>query len=247
MSKELESVKNKVAKLMALGTKNTSLEEANVALQRAGKLMEEWGLSINDIELGDTSIIHKEIDTGRRKSPETSGLYVLLAKFVNVKMWVCKANKYDKSSTYRINIIGYQQDVDMFVFFNRMLENAIEYSFERYKTSFEYKQAKRTAHGKAIRGSFNRGFVYTVNKTLEDLIEAQEDMTTSSGTALVPLKMGNIENFFEENFNIRLRKGYNSYRSNSHSANGYSAGSSAGSGIRFNTPVNNGGSVKLIG
>lgn len=245
MSNELNTVKKKIAKLMALGQNNASLSEANVALTKASSLMEEWGLTLDDIQLGQEDITYKVIDTGGKQRPVTNFMLVNLAEFLGVKVWVSSANRYDRNSTFRINVLGYETDVEMFEFFNKVLEATFEGEWDRYKETAEYANANRMYHGKSIRTSFLRGFCNEVNEKLETLIEEGQSFKTKSGTALVPLKMGKIEEHFAEEFGIRLRKRSGSTQSRTNS--GYGAGKAAGGRVSFNKPVNGGGGMKMIG
>lgn len=247
MSNEISSVKSKIAKLLALGTNNTSGNEAKVAMAKAQNLLEEWALTIDDIDLGGDEIIYEVIDTGRKSKPELSGVLMKLAEFANVKLWVSKKyNVETRNSNYTINFIGYETDIDIFKYFWSMLNTSFEFDYAAYKNTSDFADANSRYHGRAVRKSFVNGFTRGVNDILEDLIEQNETVVTSNGTALVPLKNGKVEEFFKDNMGFKLTKS-KSYSRNQTNV-GYGAGNSAGSSVRFNSGVGRSGtSQKMIG
>lgn len=241
MATEREIMKQKIAKLMALG-QSTNVSEATIALKKASDLMNAWGLSIDDIELADEKIMLKKIVTKSKNRPEIGSVLVRLAEFASVKVWATPGMRYSKNSKYVINILGYEQDLELFEYFYNMLTVVFETSYEQFKTTPEFKSS--AAHGRAIRKSFSIGFCNSVNGTLRSLIDEAKQVTTKSGTALIPLKMGNINQYFKDEYGFNLRKSYG--RSYAKSANGYAAGTKSGENVTFSTPVNGNGSVKAI-
>lgn len=243
MNDELKTVKGKIAKLIALGTSENTLSEAGAAMAKAQKLMEEWSLSIDDIELGDDDIVHEVIDTGRRQRPDLSGILSSLSKFMCVKLWVSTPSKYYKADTYKINLLGYETDIELFKYFWSILNTTVDSEYRKYRKSPE---RPRGVHGKRLRTSFVYGFTSSVNETLWDLVEENEHFVTKSGTELVPLKSGKIEDYFAEEFGLRLRKTGSGRRITT--SHGISAGNTAGSSVSFSRPVGgSSGGTKLIG
>ena len=249
MNDELQSVKNKVRKLLALGSGNNSTAEAKVAMERAGQLMDQWALSIEDVELDDEKIIHKCIDTGRKNKPEFNPL-TPLADFCNVKLWVTPPARRRRVGTfgnYAINIIGYETDIQIFEYFWNMIVNTLEAEYERFKQTAEGKSYLAEYHGRQVRASFRNGFVSEVNNKLDDLsADAMETQVTKSGTALVPLKNGKVEAYFDEHFDFKLTS-TRSYNRSGGTGASY-AGRKAGQNVSFSKGVGaQGGSVKQLG
>ena len=243
MNKELKTVKSKIAKLLALGNSN-SVSEASVAMSKAQQLMEEWALSIDDIDIGNDDIVHEVITTEKYIKPETSGCITTLAEFTNCKVWVNSGKKW-ANLKYRINLLGYEQDVALFKHFWNMINYVHEVEYNAYTKTSEYEYDNKFYHGRALRKSFTVGFVDKVYYTLNDLVKKNENIVTRSGTALVPLKGGKIEEHFEENFDFKLttRRSYNKHQTSA----GYWSGSKAGANVSFNSAVGRqNGKVKLL-
>lgn len=234
MSTELTAVKVKIAKLLALGESN-SRNEATVAMQRAMRLMEEWGLEISDIELANQDIVKHIITTNSKRWPELRSVMNALARFCSVKIWSTTAGKYSGNAAHEIHLLGYEEDTQLFEYFWNMLNSVYTSELRVYKKSGEYKTQCRFYHGRSVRADFRNGFVSAVNYSLDDLFEDMQAAKTNSGTALVPLKMGNIEQFFEDEFDFKLTSSRGSR--SGYGGAGHDAGNSAGAGVRFNAGV----------
>lgn len=242
MSNEREKVASKVQKLMALGT-SCNQKEAELALARAGKLMEEWGLTISDIELNDQKIVHEIIDTGSLKKPALGGLPSALGEWLGVKIWIGLPNRRWKI-TAKVNILGYSEDVEMFKFFWEMLNNTFEREWRNFQQTPEYRNAQAIeGHGRKVRTSFQSGFVNTLYWKLSEMADDARQFKTSTGTELIPLKMANVEEFFENEMGLTLTRGR---AGRARAGAGYANGASAGSRVGFNTPVSGGSETKLI-
>ena len=246
MNTELESVKKKIAKLLALGNGAANQNESQIALQRAGDLMKNFALSISDIELGDEKIVKKVINAKTRSRPTVYANLMSLAEFTSVKLWITRPTKWEKNGVFQTHVLGYESDIMMFEFFYEFLENAFANEWANYKTTARYKEQNKWHHGRAIRSSFLLGFSQAINETLRTLISDVSTATTKTGTELVPLKNANVEDFFQNVFNIRLRT--TRTKSANNVGGSYSSGSAAGAKVRFNRPVKGGsnGGRRLI-
>jgi hypothetical protein len=246
MKSEVQAVKVKIAKLMALSANNSNLAEAQVAMSKAGALMEEWALSIEDIELGDEKILHKVIETGRNNKPELLGITMALAEFLSLKIWVMRPRRYNRIQSFSINLIGYENDLELFEFFWDMLNRVYLNEYESFKNSSKGAAALANFHGRKVRASFRNGFVNVICSRLTKLAADTKTNVTKTGTALVPLKMGKIDEYFADHFNIRLRQEYNYSRSGGVTG-ANNAGAESAKKVNFNSPINgDDGSTKLL-
>jgi hypothetical protein len=241
---EKNAVKKKIAKLLALGNGNANREEAKVALEMAGRLMEEWALEITDIELGEQDIVHHVIETDKRQSPDHAGCLVALAQFASVKVWNTRPGTWNKRAKYKLNVLGYEEDVALFEHFYYMLEATLHREYKAYKQTEEYANINAYTHGRRIWASFNDGFNSAVHWKLLDLFYEKSKVKTKTGTALVPLKEANIEDFFEKEMGIKLVHRKSAPKSTNWDAS--TAGAQAGHKTNFNNPVKGGGSKTLL-
>lgn len=246
MNNEKQKVTQKIAKLLALGNTNSNQSESMVAMQKAGDLMREWGLSISDIELKDEKIVHRVIDAEGRQRPNCYHSLMALAEFTNVKLWISRPHKWEKRN-FQTNIVGYEQDIELFVHFYNMIENAYKMEYSAYKETDEYAQENEHHHGRVIMASFRTGFFYAISSKLYELARENRNVKTVSGTELVPLKMANVEEYFEEEFNMRLTKSGRT-KASANSYSGYASGNRSGNNMNFNSPVGNssGGATRLL-
>lgn len=244
-NEELKTVKEKIRKLLSLGMSN-SFNEAQVAMGKATKLMQEWALSIDDIELGSSDIIHEAIDTGSKKRGDLDRILVNLAKLYSCKIWIDPPNKFEKNKPNVIlHVMGYDTDVEMFKHFYRVIGKVFHTSLERFKQTTEYENLTRFQHGKIVRTQFRSGFVNRVNTMICQFIEENGVVKTKTGTSIVLLKSAKIEDHFQESMGLKLRKPAYSQRARLGGAN--TAGSDAANKIRFDRPVENSTSTLLIG
>lgn len=232
MTTERDAVKKKIKNLLDRGTRTTSQAEAATAMKFAMKLMEEWSLTVEDVELADADIVKIEIGTGKKTRHELDRCAVALADFCSTKVWVStKYNGFNKQEGV-IHVLGYQEDVDLFEYFWNVISNVFNAEFAAYKKTDEYALATSYAHGRIVRADFRNGFVRSVNDTLNNLSAEREQHTTKNGTALVPLKMANIDDYATEVLHLRLRKSVRSYSGGS--GFGSRAGANAGARVNFN-------------
>jgi len=247
MNNEVKAVKAKISKLIALGKGGANSNESKMALQRAGELMEEFALTIEDIDLNGEDLIHAVIRSDNKKRPPMHDNLVYLAAFTSVKVWISTASKYDPESRFETNIIGYENDVEMFKFFYHTIERAWLNEWTTYRTTKEFRDQNRTYHGKSISNSFKVGFMRGIGDKLIDLIKDVKQTKTKSGTALVPLKMAKIDEFFNAEMGFKLNKRYISTRNRVGEAS--ANGNAAANNFNFNTPVNGGGAggQRMIG
>lgn len=242
MTNEKSVVAKKIAKLLSL-SESQNLSEAASAMQKAGTLMEEWGLSLDDIEMGQEEVVYKQIDAGSKRAGVTQYMNVRLAEFLGVKFWNSPSRRSGRNHLFCV--IGFEADVAMFEFFQNMLTRVFESEWAAFKTTNEYGDAKyRGVHGKSIRATFLHNFTHAVNDTLMELVEQGESFKTKSGTSLVVVKDAKNEAYFEEHMNFKLVS-RTSYRSSRTQA-GSGAGTKAGSKVRFQKPVNGNGTTLAI-
>ena len=244
-NEELKTVKDKIRKLLALGMSN-SLNEANVAMSKAMQLMSEWALSIDDIELAESDIVHIKIDTGSKNRGELDGCLMNLAKLYSCKIWTETPYKWAKvKNNVLLNVIGYDTDVELFKHFHKVIGKVYEASFNKYKTTNEYKLLVTKYHGKVIRSQYRTGFVVKLHNMIEEFIKTNGVVKTKSGTSIVLLKSAKVDEFFQESLKIKLSKAAYSPKYRSGFAN--TAGSEAAGIVSFDKPIQGSNKPLMIG
>lgn len=241
MTTEIEKIKTKINGLLSKTIGNGCTEqEALAAAQKAGELMDHYGLQLSDIEIREEKCKMRVIKTGAKKISALDYVTVTLAGFCDLKIYRSKAG-YRGPIQY--HVFGFEHDTEIFEYLFEVIKRAMDTSWEEYKNSDEYKNSK--IHGISIRSSFQHGFTGRVNYRLKQLKEERaaelKKRQESNARSLVVLKHQVVNTEYNEylrNEGVRLR--HNSYTPKIRSSSGFDAGSKAGEKVSFNRGVSGG-------
>lgn len=186
---EKKKIIDRIRKILAVANGTTYEGEANTAMSMAQNYMKTYGLSMNEVEIGealDEQIVHEDVD--RKQTPKTWER--MLAQAIGI-VTDCKAINNYKSKGSVMSFLGYKTDVDFAKLLFIMLRNA----------------SRSTAHklfpeDSKLRNSFYLGLAYRLIERAQ--AEKQKDTVESKGYGLIVQEKSNrIEIYAQEKMNLK--------------------------------------------
>lgn len=160
--------------------------EAMAALAKADKLMAEHGLTEADLEVAEAKrdMSHGEFKYGiKTQHPCAKWCSKTIGQFCGVVTW------YD-SSVQKSNGFGFNADVEMYEFLLKLVHDSMNREWKDFLANNPPRPgvSRHTEYW-----SFMLGMARRVNEKLQELMEAREVKTDSTGTDLVIKKYAVIE------------------------------------------------------
>jgi hypothetical protein len=254
---ELNNIKLKIKALAAKTVDAGCTEhEAMAAMAHAGRLLEQYNLTMEEIDVRQQVCRTLRIDTkGRRRRPIDSAI-VALAHLVDAKVWF--SGRRDIS---QYCFFGTEEDMELVEYLYRVIDTAIDNATADFKLDAYY---RKVANKKRASTSFSRGMAIRISDRLDELrahqqaelrrkeeelykvAESGEDMplreeaeknNRMKGTALIVLKGQLIDEEFKKE-GIKLGKTTMNYGARDHFAG--HLGKQAGNKVNLSRPLNNG-------
>jgi len=257
---EVDKIKVKIFNLLnkTVGAGCTESEAMNAAML-AGKLMDQYSLTMSDIQIRDEKCVQDSVLSPTMTRDGIDNCMVSLARYCDVKIWFSKGQRYKEYvgsnrngrpkykwtdiSSSKYGIFGLEQDVALFKYLYKVILTSADNSCSDFKKTDDYLLAE-THYGGQRGGklsaykSFRNGFAAGVSWKLNDMKDAREQEVREmrrTGTDLVVVKMETVEAEFEK-IGMRLVKNY----SNRHGGGDYNAGAAgraAGRKVNLNRGV----------
>jgi len=232
MNVDLNKIKARIRALSAKTVENGCTEaEAIAAIAVVGKLLQEYNLSMDVVDIRDEPCDTHTISTG---SKHRGGVYYAVASiaaFTGCKIWS------HRSSITGLNYVFFGQESDLLMarYLYDLIDVSIEAETVRFKSSDEYNQSfsKRGSSS-----SFAIGMGSRISRRLLDLKQQSETEVSAArggNNALVILKNQVVTDAFAK-LNLQTKKS-NSNTSIKDSG-AFKAGMSAGEKVNLSRPVN---------
>ena len=201
---ELAKVKARIRALAAKTVdRGCSEAEAMAAAAKVGELLDIYGLSMSEVELGEEACVQRRIPAHGPARTALRWLFPALLRFCECRGWT--------DGRHDFVLFGLEPDVQMAEYLLHVIAHALAFEEARFRRSQNY-LASRLAPQSVLR-SFRYGFADRVAKRLDAMAEerarAQEArraaaMGASASTALVLAKERKIEEGFRS-LGVRLR------------------------------------------
>lgn len=227
---DLNKIKEKILRLRNMvPEKGASEQEAMTALEKADKLMQEHGISENDLNNAEAA---RDMRQGEHKHrfkaqhPSSKCCGVTIQKFCGVISWYDPKFQGAKS-------FGFSGDVDMYEFLMKLVHDSMDLGWKEFLANNPPKAgvSRHTEYW-----SFMFGFAERVNIKLRELMEARKVNTDSTGTDLVEIKMTVVEQGMSEMLpDVKLKKTHG--KGTRVRADAYGKGQAAGDKVNLNRPI----------
>lgn len=233
----LSKIREKISALLKRNKDNGASEaEAVAAMSHAARLMQEHGITLEDIREGteaSTDFVKKHVNP-REKNLSTFDRLVApaIARYTDTRVWNDKTEK----RVSKLMFFGYRVDVELAEYIREVCDRAAETEWKKFSRNIP------TGDRISKRKSFLAGMAVRLAERLKEM--KTENVEKSDGRQLVVVKTDLVRRAFEAE-NMRLRNsGSVRYSAN----NAFAAGKAAAENVRFNRAVHDGpsGGVKLI-
>lgn len=231
-----EKIANKIKELMKKTTANGCSEaEALSAAEMVGRLMNEYDLSMTEVEFKNEEFLTHVINTNSRVASPIHSVIMAIAEYTDTKSWFSRGDKIVYS------FFGTKKDTEIADYLYHLLVGAIKRETENYKKTTSYKSSP--INGRTKTTSFANGMAARLSSRLQEMKRNQEMANESNSTALVPVdKMAIVLDQFK-NLNMKLKSSVRRVTAGSYDA--YSDGQSAGDKVNITSGLKAGNSKIL--
>jgi hypothetical protein len=229
-----KDIRSKIRKLFALSN-SPNEHEAEAAMSKAQELLEQYNLSMTDIETADTTtqqIVDEILSGDIKRAPAWHGiLFSYVAKaFDCYPYYVTKRSFGGKVKTWRL--VGHKLDVETAASTYRYLVSAIEIASDIHL--WRIKDEYSNVNAIAARNSFGRGFAEAVCHRVAER-RAQRLSADCKVNALVVRRKEKVDDWVKSTLGPMGRG--TSYKSQSSHYGSYMAGKKAGNEINLEPEV----------
>ena len=227
-----EKILQRIKHMMQITEERGATEaEALVATRKIGDLLEKYNLSMNEVEIRDTTCIKGEVIVGKSRAHPVISVTHAIANFVGVKLWKLKGH------TIKIVFFGLPHDVEVATYFMVLCQNAMESEWALFKKSEDYANESATHNGNSIRTSFMHGMAKRLSGRIVEMRQEVEQTRNkqAESTALVLVKNQTIDQDFEK-LSLNLRRGRSSSRT-VRSGSAYHSGIAAANSVALNRGI----------
>lgn len=229
---ELTRVKARIRALTEKTVSNGCTEaEAMAAAEMAGRLLERYALSMDEIEVREARCVQAEIPLAGRQRRPIDGCVPAVARFCGCKVWLSR----DEAGA-RYVFFGFESDVALATYLFSVIDRGMQTELDRFR------RANATLRGVPLRQasvSYQQGMAGRIAERLETMLvarEAEVSARRSDSTALMIVKHQIVEDAFRQT-TIRL---VSARRAGVRANGAYRQGYEAGDRINLNRPVNGG-------
>lgn len=209
-------------------------QEALAAARKVAELLDQYSLSLGEVELRDQACEGVGIETDRRRRAPIDDCAPAIAMFCDCRVWSETAS----SGAIRYVFFGLRADVEA----AHYLYDLIVLTFKTETASFKMRKQTVATHGRRRTAhSFQLGLAHGICDKLKVIKAERDTAMRSSGRDLVPLKAAAIEDELEK---LGLQfEGKASHRKRLVQSTAYEAGRDAGRrfephrGVETTTPA----------
>ena len=222
-------------------------QEAYAAAVLVEKLMNEYDISLTEVEVRGEEWDTLEIETGKSVKGDLHNVIVAIGKFTDTKVWISrKFAGFDKGGRKKTMVtycfFGTQKDTEIAHFLYDMLQTAFTQEVKVYQKSAEYKNNPN--HGRTKTVSFKLGMGRRLSDRLQAMKMAQQASNEEQGLMLYD-KYAIVEEEFARQTGFKLTK--ESRRRSNIDYGAFASGEKAGDKVSITQGVksSNGGTKAL--
>ncbi|HLN22712.1 MAG TPA: DUF2786 domain-containing protein [Patescibacteria group bacterium] len=220
---DLDKLKTRIQGLRAKTVENGCTEqEALLAAAKVAEMLDQYDLSLTDVELSQEQCERGVIDTNRKQRQPISLCLGAIGEFCDCKPWLEK----DPSGKVRYVFFGLKPGVEMAHYVYDIINAAMLSEWETHR-----KAQRFIRYADDVRGSFLMGMAVSIAEKLTAM-KAERDAVNRavSGRDLVVVKQAVIEAEFAK-LDMQFRQSRASSRKVAPDA--FAAGQEAGRGVSF--------------
>ena len=227
-----DKVINRIKKLLAMAGDVSSPNEAAIAASRARKLMDEYQISLDDLQESDGFGVTSTNKSYTYRPKWMSILAPAVAKFNDTQALGAEG---------RIVFRGFETDVFLSLSMYEYLVKTITRLCKEYMRECGYSH-----YHASVGDPFKYNAAKAVCEKIRELIKERKTVQTSTGKDLVIIKKDLVEQKFGAVKYVKSKKEDTRFSFNPHIANAAMAGYEAGKRIPLNTQVKGSKDSKLL-
>ncbi|MCL2714729.1 MAG: DUF2786 domain-containing protein [Alphaproteobacteria bacterium] len=161
-------------------------QEALAAAKKVATLLDQYGLSLGEVELRDQPCEGVGIETQRRRHMPVDDCVPAIANFCDCRVW----REQPSEGTIRHVFFGLRADVEAAHYLHDLIEITFRtetWIFRQHAEAEVARERRRTAH------SFQVGLANGISEKLRKIKDERNTAMRSSGRDLVPIKAGVIK------------------------------------------------------
>ncbi|ONG56255.1 hypothetical protein BKE38_06280 [Pseudoroseomonas deserti] len=230
---ELTRVKARIKALTEKTVSNGCTEaEALAAAEMAGRLLERYALSMEEIDIRAARCVQVEVPLAGRQRRPIDGCVPAIARFCDCKVWLTR-----EEDRPRYIFFGFEEDTAMASYLYAVIARGMQNELTRFRGAHP---ALRATALRQASISYQQGMASRIAERLETLHaerEAGVAAQRSTGSALIVVKHRVVEDAFKET-SVRL---VSARRAGLRANGAYRQGYAAGDRISLNRPVRGAG------
>jgi hypothetical protein len=197
INQKRESIIRKINLLKEKTTTNGCSEsEAMTAAEMISRLLQEYDLSMTEVEVKSQEFVNEQIDISGKVKKPIHDVSSSIAYFTDTKVYFSK-----RMGNFIYKFFGAKKDVEFASYLFDLLSHAMDNEYAKYQKTPEYK----TIGGKVARSSFYKGMIIRLSQRLREMKNTITNEAKTSGLVLYN-KMAITEQMFREhNPNLRLK------------------------------------------
>lgn len=223
-----EKIRKKIASLLEKTAQNGATEdEATAAMKVATKLMEEYGITLEEIKKSKKEdFAFAVFNEGRRNLHEVDlyGVSKEIANFTDTEVYSAK-----NCGKVEVVFFGYEKDTILGEYLRDVCRMAMEAEWKKYSKNNVLK-----GHKRSHRKNFLIGMSDRITERLREIKNQHVQETT--GTELVVAKSQAVNNALRENNIVVKAKSRKTYYDKDET---FSAGKNAGNNVNLGNPIKN--------
>jgi hypothetical protein len=169
--------------------------EAMAAAEMAGRLLERYALSMDEIEVREARCVQVEVTSGGRRRRPVDGCVPAIARFCDCKVWLARGDAATGAPA-RYIFFGFETDTALAAYLFAVVDRAIATETTGFRRA---RPDLRAARLRMATGSFQQGMAARVADRLARLHAEREAMVRtqrSTGTALILARHQVVEEAF---------------------------------------------------
>jgi hypothetical protein len=208
-------------------------QEAMAAAEKAGHLMDKYGIESSETELRDETCTQGVHGGNRARKHESYWCGVAVAAYCDCRIW-------HRIGTGMTVFFGFPQDVEVATYLMRVIEASMNSSYAVFKDT-QFYNTKRN------RNEFMLGFSGRVNARLREMRKARhpETLVTTTGTNLMVIKNAVVDEQFKAT-GMKLRAGKATHIKTSGNQSARDAGMAAGNSVHLGAALTGASAQKRL-
>lgn len=251
----IDRIRTKIQALLKKTQANGASEfEAHFAMMKAEELMQEHGISLEDLDRGvkQSDFVRRTASEGKKLSVMDRYVATAIARYTDTKAWndlefagfkkgVTVNGKRRMKTESNLVFFGFAVDVELALYIYKVCDDAMEAEWKKFSVKLP------TGTRKEARSSFMIGMAMRLRNRLDELKE--QNVAKAEGRHdLIVLKGQLVEQALKQEHDPMFRRSSYAAKPSTFNGNAFLAGQEAAERVRFNREVHDGptGGVKLL-